>query len=173
MIRVNLGCPIGLKEKATWDWDSSTWGGRGECIGTVPVSASVRERLVWGNVRNLNGYNAVQNVRNQIVQSVIQNPRIQNVRNQNGLIVIPGSNQNPNGNGNLVAACDEGNATGHNDSFARASNSAGVKHLIPSHLTRYLNLSSGRALVNRSATWYSVPIKNSSMIPFSTFSLMK
>nr|GFA27737.1 hypothetical protein [Tanacetum cinerariifolium] len=26
---------MGLKESATWDWDSSTWGGRGECIGTV------------------------------------------------------------------------------------------------------------------------------------------
>nr|GEZ28607.1 hypothetical protein [Tanacetum cinerariifolium] len=36
------------------------------------------------------------------------------------------------------------------DSFARASSSAGVKHLIPSRLTRYLNLSTGRALVNRS-----------------------
>nr|GEV47106.1 putative ribonuclease H-like domain-containing protein [Tanacetum cinerariifolium] len=29
-------------------------------------------------------------------------------------IVVPGTNQNPNGNGNLVAACAEGNATGHN-----------------------------------------------------------
>nr|GEU74986.1 hypothetical protein [Tanacetum cinerariifolium] len=27
---------MGLKESAMWDWDSSTWGGRGECIGTVP-----------------------------------------------------------------------------------------------------------------------------------------
>nr|GEV94061.1 hypothetical protein [Tanacetum cinerariifolium] len=34
------------------------------------------------------------------------------------------------------------------DSFARASSSTGVKHLIPSRLTRYLNLSTGRALVN-------------------------
>nr|GFC79594.1 hypothetical protein [Tanacetum cinerariifolium] len=38
------------------------------------------------NVGNLNGYNDVQNV----------------------------GNQNPNGNGNLVAARAEGNATGHN-----------------------------------------------------------
>nr|GFB02710.1 hypothetical protein [Tanacetum cinerariifolium] len=37
------------------------------------------------NVRNLNGYNAVQNVENQIAQ----NPRVQNVRNQNGLIGVP------------------------------------------------------------------------------------
>nr|GEZ93762.1 hypothetical protein [Tanacetum cinerariifolium] len=50
------------------------------------------------NVGNLNGYNAVQNVRNQ----VSQNPRFQNVRNQNRLIGVPG-NANLNGNGNLVA----------------------------------------------------------------------
>ncbi|GKA14370.1 hypothetical protein Tco_0694016 [Tanacetum coccineum] len=35
--------------------------------------------------------------------------------------------------------------------FARTSSSSGVKHLIPSRLTRYLNLSLGKALVNRSA----------------------
>nr|GEZ75610.1 hypothetical protein [Tanacetum cinerariifolium] len=34
------------------------------------------------NARNLNGYNAVQNVGNQVAQ----NPRVQNVGNQNGLI---------------------------------------------------------------------------------------
>nr|GFB17852.1 hypothetical protein [Tanacetum cinerariifolium] len=32
---------MGLKESATWDWDNSTWGGRGKCIGTVLVSASM------------------------------------------------------------------------------------------------------------------------------------
>nr|GEV49706.1 retrovirus-related Pol polyprotein from transposon TNT 1-94 [Tanacetum cinerariifolium] len=38
-----------------------------------------------------------------------------NVGNQNGLIVVPRNvNQNPNRNGNLVAAHAEGNATGHN-----------------------------------------------------------
>nr|GEZ43109.1 hypothetical protein [Tanacetum cinerariifolium] len=66
------------------------------------------------NVGNLNGYNAVQNVRNQVAQNAIQNPRIQNVGNQNGQMVVLGSNQNPNRNGNLVAVCVEGNATGHN-----------------------------------------------------------
>nr|GEU32522.1 retrovirus-related Pol polyprotein from transposon TNT 1-94 [Tanacetum cinerariifolium] len=57
----------------------------------------------------------VQNVRNQVAQNAIQNLRIQNVGNQYGQIVILGTNQNPNGNGNLVAACAEGNATGHNN----------------------------------------------------------
>ncbi|GJV73816.1 retrovirus-related pol polyprotein from transposon TNT 1-94 [Tanacetum coccineum] len=39
------------------------------------------------------------------------------------------------------------------DSIARTSSSSGVKHLIPSRLTRYLNLSSDKALVNKSANW--------------------
>nr|GFB75655.1 hypothetical protein [Tanacetum cinerariifolium] len=50
------------------------------------------------NVGNLNGYNTIHNFENQVAQNVIQNPRIQNVGNQNGQIVVPGSNQNPNGN---------------------------------------------------------------------------
>nr|GFB26333.1 hypothetical protein [Tanacetum cinerariifolium] len=66
------------------------------------------------NVGNLNGYNDVQNVRNQIIHNAIQNPRIQNVGNQNRQIVVSGTNLNSNGNGNLVAARAEGNATGHN-----------------------------------------------------------
>nr|GEV42024.1 hypothetical protein [Tanacetum cinerariifolium] len=50
------------------------------------------------NVRNLNGYNAIQNVKNQ----------------------------NPNGNGNLVAARAEGNATGFNGNQIRCYNCRGV-----------------------------------------------
>nr|GEU65533.1 hypothetical protein [Tanacetum cinerariifolium] len=66
-------------------------------------------------VGNLNGYNDVQNVKNQVILNAVQNPIIQNVGNQNGLIVVPGNaNQNPNENGNLVVASSEGNATGHN-----------------------------------------------------------
>nr|GFC01958.1 hypothetical protein [Tanacetum cinerariifolium] len=50
---------------------------------------------------NLNGYNEVQNVGNQVAQ----NPRIQNIVNQNGLIGVQGNGiQNQIGNGNLVAA---------------------------------------------------------------------
>nr|GEU47781.1 retrovirus-related Pol polyprotein from transposon TNT 1-94 [Tanacetum cinerariifolium] len=53
--------------------------------------------------------------RNQVIQHAVQNPRIQNVRNQNGLIGVPGNaNQNSNRNGNLEAARVEGNATGNN-----------------------------------------------------------
>ncbi|GJT41649.1 retrovirus-related pol polyprotein from transposon TNT 1-94 [Tanacetum coccineum] len=53
------------------------------------------------------------NVENQVVQNAFQNPRVQNVGNQNRLIVVQGiANQNPNGNGNVVAARAEGNANG-------------------------------------------------------------
>nr|GFC29349.1 hypothetical protein [Tanacetum cinerariifolium] len=52
-----------------------------------------------------------QNVGNHVAQ----NPRVQNVGNQNGLIDVQGNgNQNQIGNGNLVAVRAEGNAAGHN-----------------------------------------------------------
>nr|GEU33202.1 retrovirus-related Pol polyprotein from transposon TNT 1-94 [Tanacetum cinerariifolium] len=76
---------------------------------------------------NLNGYNDVQNVKNQFTQNVIQNPRVQNVGNHNELIGVPG-NANQNGNGNLVAARAEGNATGHNGNQIRSYNYKGVGH---------------------------------------------
>nr|GEY14688.1 hypothetical protein [Tanacetum cinerariifolium] len=69
------------------------------------------------NVGNLNGYNVVQNVENQVAH----NPRVQNVGNQNGLIGIPG-NANLKENGNLVAARAEGNAAGHNGNQIRCYN---------------------------------------------------
>nr|GEW59642.1 retrovirus-related Pol polyprotein from transposon TNT 1-94 [Tanacetum cinerariifolium] len=73
------------------------------------------------NAGNLNGYNAVQNVGNQVVQ----NPRVQNVRNQNRLIGVP-RNGNQNGNGNLVVVRAEGNAAGHNGNQIRCYNCRGV-----------------------------------------------
>nr|GEZ28907.1 reverse transcriptase domain-containing protein [Tanacetum cinerariifolium] len=78
---------------------------------------------------NLNRYNAVQNVENQVAQNAIQNPRIQNVRNQNRQIVVPGTNQNLNGNGNLVAARAEGNATGYNANQIRCYNCRGLSRI--------------------------------------------
>ncbi|GKF30122.1 hypothetical protein Tco_0096464, partial [Tanacetum coccineum] len=45
----------------------------------------------------------------------IQNPGIQNVRNENALIVVPRiDNQNLNRNGNVVAARAEGNVNRNN-----------------------------------------------------------
>nr|GEV18202.1 retrovirus-related Pol polyprotein from transposon TNT 1-94 [Tanacetum cinerariifolium] len=52
-----------------------------------------------------------------------------NVRNLNWLIGVPGNaNQNPNRNGNLVAARAECNATGHNGNQIRCYNCRGVGH---------------------------------------------
>nr|GEY72237.1 hypothetical protein [Tanacetum cinerariifolium] len=76
---------------------------------------------------NLTGYNDV--IRNQGIQNAIQNLRVQNIRNQNGLIGVQGNgNQNQIGNGNLVAACAEGNAAGQNGNQIRCYNCNGVGH---------------------------------------------
>nr|GFC13915.1 hypothetical protein [Tanacetum cinerariifolium] len=70
------------------------------------------------NVRNPAGYNDV--IGNQVIQNAIQNPRVQNVGNQNGLIGVQGNgNQNQIGNGNLVVVRAEGNAAGQNGNQIR------------------------------------------------------
>nr|GFD36950.1 hypothetical protein [Tanacetum cinerariifolium] len=75
--------------------------------------------------RNLNGYNTVQNVRNQVAQ----NPRVQNVGNQNRLIGVQGNgNQNQIGNGNPVAVRVEENAARHNGNQIRCYNCRGIEH---------------------------------------------
>ncbi|GJR84424.1 retrovirus-related pol polyprotein from transposon TNT 1-94 [Tanacetum coccineum] len=68
------------------------------------------------NVGYQNGYNAVQNVGNQVVQDAVQN--------QNGQIGV----QNI-GNGNVVAARAEGNATGNNGNQIRCYNCRGLGNL--------------------------------------------
>nr|GFC17278.1 hypothetical protein [Tanacetum cinerariifolium] len=65
------------------------------------------------NAGNLNRYNAVQNVRNQVVQNL----RVQNDGNQNQI-----------GNGNLVAVRVVGNAAGHNGNQIRCYNYRGLGH---------------------------------------------
>nr|GEV21522.1 zinc finger BED domain-containing protein RICESLEEPER 2 [Tanacetum cinerariifolium] len=57
---------------------------------------------------------------------VTQNPRVQNIGNQNGVIVVPG-NGNQNGNGNLVAARAKGNAAGQNGNQIRCYNCRGIE----------------------------------------------
>nr|GFC64730.1 hypothetical protein [Tanacetum cinerariifolium] len=79
---------------------------------------------VGQNTGNLAGYNDV--IRNQVNQNVVQNPRVQNVGNQYGLIGVQGNgNQNQIGNGNLVAEGAEGNATGQNRNQIRCYNCRG------------------------------------------------
>nr|GEW44913.1 integrase, catalytic region, zinc finger, CCHC-type, peptidase aspartic, catalytic [Tanacetum cinerariifolium] len=77
--------------------------------------------------RNLNGYNVVQNVGNQVAHNAIQNPRVQNIGNQNWLIGVP-RNVNQNGNGNIVVARTEGNAAGHNGNQIRCYKCRGMGH---------------------------------------------
>nr|GFA15349.1 ribonuclease H-like domain, reverse transcriptase, RNA-dependent DNA polymerase [Tanacetum cinerariifolium] len=81
------------------------------------------------NAGNLNGYNAVQNVENQVAQ----NPRVQNVENQNGQIDV----QNQIGNGNLVAVRAEGNAAGHNGNQIRCYNCRGEEEGIQLQAEEY------------------------------------
>nr|GFD02706.1 hypothetical protein [Tanacetum cinerariifolium] len=60
---------------------------------------------------------------------VAQNPRVQNVGNQNGLIGVQrNGNQNQIGNGNLVAVRAEGNVAGHNENQIRCYNCRGIGH---------------------------------------------
>nr|GEY18403.1 retrovirus-related Pol polyprotein from transposon TNT 1-94 [Tanacetum cinerariifolium] len=84
---------------------------------------------ILSNPRNLNGYNDIQNVRNQVIQNAVQNPRSQ--------IVVPGNaKQNPNRNGNHVAARAEGNATGHNGNQIRCYNCKGLGHFSRNYTVR-------------------------------------
>nr|GFB60032.1 hypothetical protein [Tanacetum cinerariifolium] len=80
------------------------------------ISSNPRNRQIaqpGQNAGNLNGYNEVQNVGNQVAQ----NPRVQNVGNQNGLIGVQGNrNQNQIGN------------AGHNGNQIRCYNYRGVGH---------------------------------------------
>nr|GFC09759.1 hypothetical protein [Tanacetum cinerariifolium] len=69
------------------------------------------------------------NVENQVIQNAVQNLRIHNVGNQNGLIVVLGhANHNLNRNGNLIAARAEANETGHNGNQIRCYNCKGFGH---------------------------------------------
>ncbi|GJU70678.1 integrase, catalytic region, zinc finger, CCHC-type containing protein [Tanacetum coccineum] len=82
---------------------------------------------VRGNGGNQFGQYIVQNVGNQVVQ----NPGVQNVGNQNGLIVflrIPHPNGNQNGTGNVIAARAEGTGYGYNDNQIRCYNCRGLGH---------------------------------------------
>ncbi|GJS90116.1 integrase, catalytic region, zinc finger, CCHC-type containing protein [Tanacetum coccineum] len=73
----------------------------------------------------------------QVVQKVVQNLGIQNVGNQNGLIVIPWiANQNPNRNGNVVAARIEGSANGNNGNQIRCYNCRRLGHLTRNYRVR-------------------------------------
>nr|GFC66960.1 hypothetical protein [Tanacetum cinerariifolium] len=78
------------------------------------------------NAGNPAGYNDV--IRNQVIQNAVQNPRVLNVGNPNGLMGVQrNGNQNQIGNGNLVAARTEGNAAGQNRNQIRCYNYRGIE----------------------------------------------
>nr|GFC66126.1 hypothetical protein [Tanacetum cinerariifolium] len=84
-------------------------------------------QYVGQNAGNPAGYNDV--IGNQVIQNAIQNLRVQNDRNQNGLIGVQGNrNHNQIRNGNLVAARAEGNAARQNRNQIRCYNCKGVGH---------------------------------------------
>nr|GFA13639.1 hypothetical protein [Tanacetum cinerariifolium] len=96
-------------------------------------------QMVGGNGRNQFRQYAGQNpgnpagyddvIRNQVIQNAVQNPRVQNVGNQNGLTGVQrNGNQNQIRNGNLVATRAEGNAAGQNGNQIRCYNCRGVGH---------------------------------------------
>nr|GEZ77901.1 hypothetical protein [Tanacetum cinerariifolium] len=88
------------------------------------ISSNPRNRQIAQPGMNMGQDRQMQmNVGNQVAQ----NPRVQNVGNQNGLIGVPG-NANLNRNGNLVAARAKGNAAGHNRNRIRCYNYRGVGH---------------------------------------------
>nr|GEW04359.1 integrase, catalytic region, zinc finger, CCHC-type, peptidase aspartic, catalytic [Tanacetum cinerariifolium] len=80
------------------------------------ISSNPRNRQI-AQPGNPAGYNDV--IENQFNQNAVQNPRTQNVGNQNGLIGVQG-------NGNLVATRADGNAAGQNGNQIRCYNCRGV-----------------------------------------------
>nr|GEW95178.1 reverse transcriptase domain-containing protein [Tanacetum cinerariifolium] len=63
-----------------------------------------------------------------VIQNAVQNPKVQNVVNPNGLIGVQGNrNQNQIGNGNLVAARAKRNVAGQNGTQIRCYNCRGVE----------------------------------------------
>nr|GEV05152.1 putative reverse transcriptase domain-containing protein [Tanacetum cinerariifolium] len=87
------------------------------------ISSNPRNRQI-AQPGNLAGYNDV--IGNQVIQDAVQNPRVQNIRNQNRLISVQrNGNQNQIGNGNLVAARAEGNAAEQNGNQIRCYNCRG------------------------------------------------
>nr|GFB64931.1 hypothetical protein [Tanacetum cinerariifolium] len=95
------------------------------------ISSNPRNRQIAQPVMNIGQDRQMQMVgviRNQVIQNAVQNPRVQNVENPNGLIGVQGNgNQNQIGNGNLVAARVEGNAARQNGNQIRCYNCMGVE----------------------------------------------
>nr|GEZ84705.1 hypothetical protein [Tanacetum cinerariifolium] len=101
------------------------WGTVDQHLATVKETCTYLESL-YNNL----AIEVEKNVGNHVVQNAVQNPGVQNVGNQNGLIVVPGiANQNSNRNGNVVVERAEGNAIGNNGNLIRCYNCIGLGYL--------------------------------------------
>nr|GFB20918.1 hypothetical protein [Tanacetum cinerariifolium] len=87
------------------------------------ISSNPRNRQIAQPGMNMGQDRQMQ----MVIQNAVQNLRVQNVRNQNGLI---GVQRNGNQNGNLVAVRAEGNASGQNGNQIRCYNCRGVAYLV-------------------------------------------
>ncbi|GJS07151.1 hypothetical protein Tco_0363947 [Tanacetum coccineum] len=97
------------------------------------ISSNPRNRQIAQPGMNMGQDKQMQ----MVVQNAVQNLSVQNVRDQSGLIVVLGiGNQNPNGNGNVVAARAEGNAIGNNGNQIRCYNCRGLGHLARNYTVR-------------------------------------
>ncbi|GKA53058.1 retrovirus-related pol polyprotein from transposon TNT 1-94 [Tanacetum coccineum] len=89
--------------------------------------------LPTNNNQIISSNSRIRQLHSRVVQNAVQNPGVQNVVNQNGLIVVPGivkQNVNQNGNGNVVAEWAEGNdnGNGNNGNHVRCYNCRGIDH---------------------------------------------
>ncbi|GKE34853.1 integrase, catalytic region, zinc finger, CCHC-type containing protein, partial [Tanacetum coccineum] len=95
---------------------------------TIEDEYGARQTYANGPIAgNQNGYNAVQNARNQVGQNAVQKPGVQHVGNQNRLIVVLGI-ANQNGNGNVIATWAKGNGNGQNGNQIRCYNCRRLCH---------------------------------------------
>nr|GFA32974.1 hypothetical protein [Tanacetum cinerariifolium] len=101
------------------------WNGNQNQIRNGNLVAARAEGNVAGqNGKQIRCYNC-----RGVIQNAVQNPRVQNIGNQNGLIGVQwNGNQNQIRNGNLVAARAEGNVAGQNGKQIRCYNCRGVGH---------------------------------------------
>ncbi|GKE49394.1 hypothetical protein Tco_1480652 [Tanacetum coccineum] len=74
------------------------------------------------------GYEFGSRQKNRQIAQPVQNPDVQNVRNQNGVIIVLGIT-NQNGNGNNIVAQAEGNKNRNNGNQIRCYSCRGLGHL--------------------------------------------
>nr|GFC49709.1 hypothetical protein [Tanacetum cinerariifolium] len=97
------------------------------------ISSNLRNRQIAQPGMNMGQDKQMQ----MVIQNAIQNLRVQNVGNPNGLMGVQrNGNQNQIGNGNLVAVRAEGNAAGHNGNQIRCYNFRGLGHFARDYTIR-------------------------------------